>query len=125
VKYGGLAEKIYGLILAEEEQALGIRILRMIATVVAWSYDKLTIFRNFLFDLRILKVHKLSCPVISVGNLAVGGTGKTPLVIWLARFLLEEGAVISQEMNRSCWRDVSRAFQCCAVPNGLWLRKLR
>jgi tetraacyldisaccharide 4'-kinase len=91
VKYGGLAEKIYGLILAEEEQALGIRILRMVATVVAWSYDKLTIFRNVLFDLRILKVHKLSCPVISVGNLAVGGTGKTPMVIWLARFLSEEG----------------------------------
>ena len=91
VKHGGLAEKIYGLILAEEEQALGIRIVRMVATVVAWSYDKLTIFRNLLFDLRILKVHKLSCPVISVGNLAVGGTGKTPMVIWLARFLLEEG----------------------------------
>jgi len=91
VKHGGLAEKIYGLILAEEKQTLGIRILRMVATVVAWSYDKLTIFRNFLFDLRILKVHKLSCPVISVGNLAVGGTGKTPMVIWLARFLLEEG----------------------------------
>jgi len=91
VKHGGLAERIYGLILAEGEQALGIRILRMVATVVAWSYDKLTIFRNFLFDLRILKVHKLSCPVISVGNLAVGGTGKTPMVIWLARFLLEEG----------------------------------
>lgn len=91
VRYGGFAEKIYGLILAEEEQALGIGILRMVATVVAWSYDKLTIFRNLLFDLRILKVHKLSCPVISVGNLAVGGTGKTPMVIWLARFLLEEG----------------------------------
>ncbi|MDH3773283.1 MAG: tetraacyldisaccharide 4'-kinase [Deltaproteobacteria bacterium] len=91
MKHGGLAEKIYGLILAEEKQTLGIRILRMVATVVAWSYDKLTIFRNFLFDLRILKVHKLSCPVISVGNLAVGGTGKTPMVIWLARFLLEEG----------------------------------
>jgi tetraacyldisaccharide 4'-kinase len=91
VKHGGLAERIYGLILAEGEQALGIRILRMVATVVAWSYDKLTIFRNLLFDLRILKVHKLSCPVISVGNLAVGGTGKTPMVIWLARFLSEEG----------------------------------
>jgi tetraacyldisaccharide 4'-kinase len=91
VRHGGIAEKIYGLILAEEEQALGIRILRMAATVVAWLYDKLTIFRNLLFDLRILKVHKLSCPVISVGNLALGGTGKTPMVIWLARFLLEEG----------------------------------
>jgi len=91
VKYGGLAEKIYGLILAEEKRTVGITILRMFATVVAWSYDKLTIFRNILFDLRILKVHKLSCSVISVGSLAVGGTGKTPMVIWLARFLLEEG----------------------------------
>ena len=79
------------MILAEEKRTVGITILRMFATVVAWSYDKVMIFRNFLFDLRILKVHKLSCPVISVGNLAVGGTGKTPMVIWLARFLLEEG----------------------------------
>jgi tetraacyldisaccharide 4'-kinase len=91
VKHGGLAEKIYGLILAEDKQTMGITLLRAVATVVAWFYDKLTIFRNLLFDLRILKVHKLSCPVISVGNLTVGGTGKTPLVIWLARFLLEEG----------------------------------
>jgi tetraacyldisaccharide 4'-kinase len=91
VKHGGLAEKIYELILAEDKQTMGITLLRAVATVVAWFYDKLTIFRNLLFDLRILKVHKLSCPVISVGNLTVGGTGKTPLVIWLARFLLEEG----------------------------------
>jgi tetraacyldisaccharide 4'-kinase len=91
VKHGGLAEKLYGLILAEEEQGLGIRILRMFATVVAWSYDKLTTLRNILFDSGVLKVHQLSCPVISVGNLAVGGTGKTPMVIWLARFLSEEG----------------------------------
>ena len=91
VKRGGLAENTYRLILAEEKQSLGITILRVVATVVAWSYDKLAIFRNLLFDLRVLKVHKLSCPVISVGNLAVGGTGKTPMVIWLARFLSEEG----------------------------------
>jgi tetraacyldisaccharide 4'-kinase len=91
VKHGGLAEKIYGLILAEDKQTVGITLLRVVATVVAWLYDKLTIFRHLLFDVRILKVHKLSCPVISVGNLAVGGTGKTPMVIWLARFLLEEG----------------------------------
>ena len=91
VRHGGLWGRIFHLILAEEKRTVGITILRMFATVVAWSYDKLTIFRNLLFDLRILKVHKLSCPVISVGNLAVGGTGKTPMVIWLARFLSEEG----------------------------------
>ena len=91
VKHGGLAEKIYGLILAEDKQTVGIALLRVVATVVAWFYEKLTISRHLLFDLRILKEQKLSCPVISVGNLAVGGTGKTPMVIWLARFLLEEG----------------------------------
>jgi tetraacyldisaccharide 4'-kinase len=91
VRYGGLAEKIYGLILAEDIQTLGITILRVVATVVAWSYDKLAMFRNLLFDLGILKVHKLGCPVISVGNLAVGGTGKTPMVIWLSRLLSEQG----------------------------------
>ncbi|NIR14801.1 MAG: tetraacyldisaccharide 4'-kinase [Desulfobacterales bacterium] len=63
----------------------------MFATMVAWSYDKVTTVRNILFDSGILRVHQVSCPVISVGNLAVGGTGKTPMVIWLARFLLEEG----------------------------------
>ena len=91
VRYGGLWERIFQLILAEDKRTIGIAVLRMVASVVAWLYDKLTIFRNLLFDLKILKAHKVNCPVISVGNLAVGGTGKTPMVIWLARFLLEEG----------------------------------
>jgi tetraacyldisaccharide 4'-kinase len=91
VRYGGLWGRIFHLILAEEKRTVGITILRMFATMVAWSYDKVTTVRNILFDSGILRVHQVSCPVISVGNLAVGGTGKTPMVIWLARFLLEEG----------------------------------
>lgn len=35
--------------------------------------------------------HRLPCRVISVGNLTVGGTGKTPLAMWLARWCLEQG----------------------------------
>ncbi len=91
VQCSGLAEKIFKLILAEENRTIGVTILRLVASLVAWSYDKLTIARNLLFDLGIRRVHQLSCPVISVGNLAVGGTGKTPMVLWLTRFLSAEG----------------------------------
>lgn len=48
-------------------------------------------FRKFLYRIKVLKTHKLPVPVIVVGNITVGGTGKTPLVIWLAQLLQNEG----------------------------------
>ncbi|UOA07993.1 tetraacyldisaccharide 4'-kinase [Methylobacter sp. S3L5C] len=48
-------------------------------------------FRRFLYRLGVLKSYTLPVPVIVVGNITVGGTGKTPLVIWLARFLKDSG----------------------------------
>ena len=48
-------------------------------------------FRKFLYRLGVLKTHTLPVPVIVVGNITVGGTGKTPLIIWLARFLKDSG----------------------------------
>lgn len=47
--------------------------------------------RNKLYDRGAFKVHKLSKPVVSVGNISVGGTGKTPFVITLGRLLKERG----------------------------------
>lgn len=47
--------------------------------------------RNSLYDSGTLKVEKLTRPVVSVGNLSVGGTGKTPFVITLGKLLLQRG----------------------------------
>jgi len=47
--------------------------------------------RKSLYSLKILKQTKLDVPVIVVGNITVGGTGKTPLVIWIAKYLRENG----------------------------------
>lgn len=48
-------------------------------------------FRKFLYRVGLLKQFKLSVPVIVVGNITVGGTGKTPLTLWLAEYLLQIG----------------------------------
>jgi tetraacyldisaccharide 4'-kinase len=47
--------------------------------------------RAWLYNKQWLKQKRLQRPVISVGNITVGGTGKTPMVIWLAERLLAEG----------------------------------
>lgn len=51
--------------------------------------------RNLLFDLRILKSYKSSIPSLIIGNLSVGGTGKTPMVEFLIRNLGNDKAVAS------------------------------
>jgi tetraacyldisaccharide 4'-kinase len=47
--------------------------------------------RRTLYRLRVIPSTRLPVPVIVVGNITVGGTGKTPLVIWLANFLRQAG----------------------------------
>ena len=58
---------------------------------VSWVYCLLMVLRRGLYRLRIFSSVRLPVPVIVVGNITVGGTGKTPLVIWLADFLRQQG----------------------------------
>ena len=53
----------------------------------ALGFSALARGRNILYDLGLLPSEQLPFHIISVGNLTVGGTGKTPFVLWLARAL--------------------------------------
>jgi tetraacyldisaccharide 4'-kinase len=50
--------------------------------------------RSIGYEKRFLKTHEVAAPVISVGNITVGGTGKTPLVQWLAQQLADSGRTV-------------------------------
>jgi tetraacyldisaccharide 4'-kinase len=64
-----------------------MNLLRKILFPFAILYGFITSIRNFLFDKGILKSHSFDVPVIAVGNLSVGGTGKTPQIEYLIRLL--------------------------------------
>jgi len=55
------------------------------------GYAGMMRLRNILYDGKILGITALSRPTISVGNITTGGTGKTPLVCWLASALRDAG----------------------------------
>jgi tetraacyldisaccharide 4'-kinase len=69
---------------------------------LAWLYGLGVCFRNKLFDWKILPTETFDVPVISVGNLAVGGTGKTPHTEYLIALLSKKYklAVLSRGYKR-------------------------
>ena len=64
-----------------------MNLLRKILYPFAILYGFITSIRNFLFDKGLLKSYFFDIPIITVGNLSVGGTGKTPQIEYLIRLL--------------------------------------
>ncbi len=74
-----------------QEQWQGRSSLILLLMPLGWIYRLISGARNRLYDLHLLASQRLPVPVIVVGNITVGGTGKTPLVIWLSLFLQRAG----------------------------------
>lgn len=72
---------------------------------VSWLYKCLIVTRNRLYDRRVLPSLRLPCAVVSVGNLAVGGTGKTPMTVYLVKQIQTLGyrpAILSRGYKGHC-----------------------
>ena len=67
-----------------------MNLLRLLLFPVALLYGVLIFFRNLLFDLGILPVKEFETGVIVIGNLSVGGTGKSPMTEYLIRLLKDK-----------------------------------
>jgi tetraacyldisaccharide 4'-kinase len=89
--------------LYKKEKSLGERILLLPLYLLSLPYGWAVRTRVLFYSLGLLKKRRLPCPVISVGNITVGGTGKTPLVMALAKGLMERGiptAILSRGYRR-------------------------
>ena len=66
-------------------------IKRPLLTLASTIYDRLTSWRNDLYDRGLLKSYLASIPVVSVGNISAGGNAKTPICIFLAEQFKKRG----------------------------------
>ncbi|MEQ1667652.1 MAG: tetraacyldisaccharide 4'-kinase, partial [Sulfuriferula sp.] len=74
-----------------QRQWTGISLWHGLLIPLSWLFFSITALRRLAYRLHLLTTHQLPVPVIVVGNISVGGTGKTPLVIYLAQQLQQRG----------------------------------
>ncbi len=81
----------YHEIISDRRRGLFPALLQGALWSLSLPYGMATWWRNRRFDRRRRRIHRIGIPVVSVGNLTLGGTGKTPVVAYLCRDLLDKG----------------------------------
>ncbi len=64
--------------------------MKILLLPFSWVYHFVVFLRHLFFDIGLLRVHSFDLPIIGVGNLSVGGTGKTPHIEYLIRLLKQD-----------------------------------
>ena len=67
------------------------RLLRTGLWIASFGYSGVMWLRNQAYDHRLLTVHRSTAPVVSIGNLTTGGTGKTPIAAWITNWYVAQG----------------------------------
>ncbi len=71
------------------------KLLRFLLRCLSWPYHYVMIARNLAFRYGLLRTQKSELLVVSIGNLSVGGTGKSPTVAWIAGWFRERGTRVA------------------------------
>ena len=98
-------------VIFERRRGPGARLMSGFLFTLSKLYQVGVQVRLFLWKNRIFRDHTLGCQVVSIGNLTVGGTGKTPVVEVFARALQKEGRKVA---------ILSRGYK--STPRPLWQR---
>lgn len=80
------------------------RIITLLLTPFSFLFHLCICLRHWMYRTGLLKTHSFTTPIIVVGNIVAGGSGKTPLVIWLTCFLKSLGfhpGIVSRGYGRS------------------------
>ncbi|MCA9040144.1 MAG: tetraacyldisaccharide 4'-kinase [Planctomycetaceae bacterium] len=78
-------------LISGETTGLGAMLSRGLLYFCSFIYGSIIWIRNLSYDIKWLKTHETDCVVISIGNLTTGGTGKTPVVSYVANWFDREG----------------------------------
>ncbi len=78
-------QQTYRQLVSGESRSFGACLLRIVLWIISIGYSLVVRLRNLLYSKGLLKAHRVDATVICVGNITAGGTGKTPLVVWLCK----------------------------------------
>lgn len=78
----------YRKLISGRSSGAAAALLRSLLSETAFGYAAIVRARNFLYRIGWLRTHRVGAAVISVGNITTGGTGKTPLVVWVYKQII-------------------------------------
>ena len=90
-------QEYYRKLICGEKAGLGAAVARPLLRAAAAGYRVIVAVRNFLYSRNWLKTHRVDAAVFSIGNITVGGTGKTPLVVWLCNTISQKSKIKNQK----------------------------
>ena len=85
-----MKDYLYAIITGRTSEGISTLLIGLL-TPLSYVYAVVLKTRSWFYDCGLLRQKQLPCKVISVGNIVAGGTGKTPAVIWIAKYLQSEG----------------------------------